>query len=87
MRRLDDNNFELSQKLKNQSTERNLAINDYKSRAERAVANLSKCNEKFNTNVTEEFKHIVNNIELETQSRVSRQNKIIDNLSNLMSTL
>ena len=38
----------------------NIAINEYKSKAEKSVANLSKCNEKFNTNVTEEFKHILN---------------------------
>ena len=40
--------------------EKNIAINEYKSKAEKSVANLSKCNEKFNTNVTEEFKHILN---------------------------
>lgn len=65
MRKLDDNDFELNQKVDSQNTERNLLLNQYRSRVEKAIQNLAKTNEKFNISVTEELKHIMNNINIE----------------------
>lgn len=84
---LDDAKFFLEEKLDKEKTERILKSKELRDDLSYELKQHSKMNEEFHKKSIEEFGFIANNLEKEMNNRFEHQDKIVDNLSNVVRTI
>ncbi|EGR32557.1 hypothetical protein IMG5_077940 [Ichthyophthirius multifiliis] len=84
LRKLDDHVFFISQILDKGKTQRILQTKDLRNHIDFEIKIQRKYNEDFHIKTIDEFKHVINSIQLEMDNRFDHQNQNLDNLSKLV---
>lgn len=81
-----DESYKLSQEIEKEKTERILRIKELNDDTKYELKQQEKMAQDFFKKTKEEFLHIADNIEKEMDNRFDHQDKIVDNLSNMVKT-
>jgi SF-assemblin/beta giardin. len=83
---LSDEAYKLDNKIDNETTHRIRAIKEVNDSLIYELKQQEKMVVEFHEKAIEEFNHVANNIEKEMDNRFEHQDKIVDNLSNIVKT-
>ncbi|KRW98745.1 hypothetical protein PPERSA_03880 [Pseudocohnilembus persalinus] len=84
--KIDDESFNLKEMLEKERHERVVKTKELRDETEQELKAQKKFNEDFHTKTIDEFHHVVDNLQSEMDNRFDHQDKIIDNLSNIVKT-
>ena len=83
---MSDEAYKLDNKIDNETTHRIRAIKEVNDSLIYELKQQEKMVVEFHEKAIEEFNHVANNIEKEMDNRFEHQDKIVDNLSNIVKT-
>jgi len=86
LQKLSDEAYKLDMKLDNETTHRIRNLKDINDKLTYELKQQEQMVQEFHQKAIEEFKHVANNIEKEMDNRFEHQDKIVDNLSNIVHT-
>ena len=85
--KIDDVDFELTEKLRKEAEERNNKMKDLENTFNEELGRQRKFTDDFREKATSEFNHITTNLMKEMQHRLSEQDDVIDSVSNIVRTI
>lgn len=83
---MSDEAYKLDNKLDNETTYRIRSIKEMDDKLSNQIFQQEKYAQDFHNKAIEEFNHVAHNIEKEMENRFEHQDKIVDNLSNIVKT-
>lgn len=85
--KLDDTNFELTEKLRKEEEDRNNKMRELQLTFEQAIESQRNFATDFKEKAIAEFNHVTVNVKKEVQHRLSEQDDVLDGLSNIVRTI
>ena len=76
----------LDEKIDTETTHRMKHLKEIREKMDYQIKQQQKVAQDFHAKAIEEFNHVANNIEKEMDNRFEHQDKIVDNLSNVVQT-
>jgi hypothetical protein len=84
---LDDEKYKLTEQLDKESTDRRLTLKELRDNTQNELKQIEAYAQDFHQKAIEEFNHVATNLEKEMHNRFEHQDKIVDNLSNIVKTI
>eukprot|EP01017_Pseudomicrothorax_dubius_P015731 TRINITY_DN1800_c0_g1_i1.p1 TRINITY_DN1800_c0_g1~~TRINITY_DN1800_c0_g1_i1.p1 ORF type:complete len:268 (-),score=75.67 TRINITY_DN1800_c0_g1_i1:31-834(-) len=87
LQKLDDESYMLNEKLRKETEDRITKQKEMRDDFNLELRQQQKWNEEFHQKSIDEFNHVANNLSKEMDNRFEHQDKIVDNLSNVIKTI